>query len=146
MKTIKDLIEKYPQILNMDLNGLEFFRGDMEDYEIKNLIEDFTDVTISDIEKLISDFISINAKYKQIPIKMITDVPSVKIKVKNNKVYFNDKYNDNKSNITDLKKIYLELIYYATGEYYEEDEDYSYLSIRNFNKVKELIEKLGVVE
>ena len=144
MKTVKDLIEKYPQILNMDLNGLEFFSKDSQECEILNLIEDFTDVTFQQVEELINNFISVDGKYKKISIDRITDTPSVKIKVKDRKVYFNDEYNDVKYNTSDVSKIYLELLYYL-GEYYE-DIGEGCFSLSNFNKVKELIKNLDRIK
>jgi len=140
MKTVRELIEKYPSILNMRLSGLEFFREDSKESEILNLIEDFTDVEFQQIKELIGEFLGSDRKYPKISIERITDIPSVKIKVKNGFMFINDKYNNYKSESSEFKKVYLELLYYA-GEYYDEWED-SCLSVGNFSKVKGLIDYL----
>ena len=142
MKTIKDLVEKYPSILNMRLSGLEFLDVEATEGEIKNLIEGFTEVDYERIERWMIDFLLISAKYKPVSIKDITDKKLVNLKVKDGVLYVNDKYNNYKRKSSNIKDVYNELLY-LVGIFQGVDDEID-LWWTSFNDVANFINDLEV--
>ena len=134
---VKELIKKYPKILDMNVNGLEFIQEDDYERHIEETITSFTEITKKQEKELTNLFI------KLIPFKFIFQ-PQEKVEGKivafykdGNNIMVDDWYNNIKENVNILSDLH----YYSTnGEDYKENGSKFYLN--EYHIMKDFLYKI----
>lgn len=100
---VKDLIEQYPDILNMDIDGLDFMHEDCKDKDIKDIILSFTKVSLDKFEELYNNFLGGVINYKGFDIVISSN---------GNGYLVTDAYNKSQSRIDDVKDWLIDILNY----------------------------------
>lgn len=109
---VKDLIEQYPDILNMNIDGLYFIHKDCKDGDIKDIILSFTKVSLDKFEELYNNFLGGTINYKGFDVVISSN---------GNGYLVTDAYNKSQSRIEDFKDWLIDMRYYLLEEYFGED-------------------------
>lgn len=109
---VKDLIEQYPDILNMDIDGLDFIHEGCKDEDIKDIILSFTKVSLDKFEELYNNFLGGTINYKGFDVVISSN---------GNGYLVTDAYNKSQSRIEDFKDWLIDMRYYLLEEYFGED-------------------------
>lgn len=109
---VKDLIKRYPDILNMDIDGLYFIHKDCKDGDIKDIILSFTKVSLDKFEELYNNFLGGTINYKGFDVVISSN---------GNGYLVTDVYNKSQSRIEDFKDWLIDMRYYLLEEYFGED-------------------------
>lgn len=109
---VKDLIKRYPDILNMDIDGLYFIHKDCKDGDIKDIILSFTKVSLDKFEELYNNFLGGTINYKGFDVVISSN---------GNGYLVTDAYNKSQSRIEDFKDWLIDMRYYLLEEYFGED-------------------------
>lgn len=110
--SVRDLIEQYPDILNMDIDGLDFIHEGCKDEDIKDVILSFTKVPLYKFEELYSNFLGGTINYKGFDVVISSN---------GNGYLVTDAYNKSQSRIEDFKDWLIDMRYYLLEEYFGED-------------------------
>lgn len=110
--SVRDLIEQYPDILNMDIDGLDFIHEDCKDGDIKDIILSFTKVSLDKFEELYNNFLGGTINYKGFDVVISSN---------GNGYLVTDAYNKSQSRIEDFKDWLIDMRYYLLEEYFGED-------------------------
>lgn len=109
---VKDLIKRHPDILNMDIDGLDFIHEGCKDEDIKDIILSFTKVSLDKFEELYNNFLGGTINYKGFDVVISSN---------GNGYLVTDAYNKSQSRIEDFKDWLIDMRYYLLEEYFGED-------------------------
>lgn len=126
---VKDLIEQYPDILNMDIDGLDFIHEGCKDEDIKDIILSFTKVPLYKFEELYSNFLGGVINYKGFDVVISSNDDGYLV---------TDAYNKSQSRIDDVKGWLIDMRYYLLEEYLGENVEIEELTdMKLYKAIKE---------
>lgn len=126
---VKDLIEQYPDILNMDIDGLDFIHEGCKDEDIKDIILSFTKVPLDKFEELYSNFLGGIINYKGFDVVISSNDDGYLV---------TDAYNKSQSRIDGVKGWLIDMRYYLLEEYFGENVEVEELTdMKLYRAIKE---------
>ena len=126
---VKDLVEQYPDILNMDIDGLDFIHEDCKDKDIKDIILSFTKVSLDKFEELYSNFLGGVINYRGFDVVISSNGSGYLV---------TDAYSESQSRIDDVKDWLIDMRYYLLEEYLGENVEVEELTdMKLYRAIKE---------